>query len=61
MRLRTVVLGSLAHGLTYVSATALTYLLDASEKACFYSYVDSPPAKIAFYFAVSISDNSNGF
>ncbi|PGH35752.1 ubiquitin carboxyl-terminal hydrolase 7 [[Emmonsia] crescens] len=52
MRLHTVELSLLAYGLTLVSATALTYQLDASEKACFYSYVDSPPAKIAFYFAV---------
>lgn len=58
MRLHTVELSLLAYGLTLVSATALTYQLDASEKACFYSYVDSPPAKIAFYFAVSIFDYS---
>ncbi|KKZ61630.1 hypothetical protein EMCG_03815 [[Emmonsia] crescens] len=52
MRLHTVGLSLVAYGLTLVSATALTYQLDASEKSCFYSYVDSPPAKIAFYFAV---------
>ncbi|EEH21884.2 hypothetical protein PABG_04100 [Paracoccidioides brasiliensis Pb03] len=54
MRLHTVVLSLLALPcwLTVVSATALTYKLDASEKACFYTYVESPPAKVAFYFAV---------
>lgn len=37
------------------SATALTYKLLANEKACFYSFVEQKGAKIAFYFAVSIS------
>ncbi|KAF4635541.1 hypothetical protein G7Y89_g2549 [Cudoniella acicularis] len=35
-----------------VSATALTYKLQANEKACFYSNVDNKGAKVAFYFAV---------
>ncbi|OJD23117.1 hypothetical protein ACJ73_05536 [Blastomyces percursus] len=52
MRLHTVALSLLAYGFSLVSATALTYKLDASEKACFYSFVNQPPAKIAFYFAV---------
>ncbi|EAS31058.3 emp24/gp25L/p24 family protein [Coccidioides immitis RS] len=52
MRLFTFVLGLLAYIVSSVSATALTYKLDASEQACFYKWVDSPPAKIAFYFAV---------
>ncbi|OAX79375.1 hypothetical protein ACJ72_06305 [Emergomyces africanus] len=52
MRSHTVVASLLVYGLTLVSATALTYKLDASERACFYSYVEHPPAKIAFYFAV---------
>lgn len=34
------------------SATALTYKLEASEKACFYSNVEQPNTKVAFYFAV---------
>jgi hypothetical protein len=37
-----------------VSATALTYKLNANEKACFFSYLENKGAKIAFYFAVSI-------
>jgi len=36
-----------------VDATALTYKLGASEKACFYSNVEHKGAKVAFYFAVS--------
>ena len=35
-----------------VTATALTYRLEANEKACFYTNVDSSNAKVAFYFAV---------
>lgn len=37
-----------------VSATALTYKLSANEKACFFSFVETKGAKVAFYFAVSI-------
>jgi hypothetical protein len=36
-----------------VSATALTYRLEANEKACFYTNVEQANAKVAFYFAVS--------
>ncbi|KAI5295868.1 hypothetical protein KEM52_006675, partial [Ascosphaera acerosa] len=36
---------------SYVSATAITYKLDASEKACFYAWVSTPPQKVSFYFA----------
>jgi hypothetical protein len=36
-----------------VQATALTYKIDANEKACFYAWVDKVGEKIAFYFAVS--------
>ncbi|PBP17282.1 hypothetical protein BUE80_DR011993 [Diplocarpon rosae] len=35
-----------------VSATALTYKVGASEKACFFSFVEQKGAKLAFYFAV---------
>ena len=38
-----------------VEATTLTYQLQASEKACFYVWVDQPGKKVAFYFAVSES------
>lgn len=34
------------------SATALTYKLTPNEKACFFTQVDQPGVKIAFYFAV---------
>ena len=40
-----------------VSGTALTYKLDANEKACFYAQVDQRDVKIAFYFAVSSGSN----
>jgi len=36
-----------------VDATALTYKIDANERACFYAWVDKVGEKIAFYFAVS--------
>jgi hypothetical protein len=53
--------GLLACGLiasisSVASATALTYKLLANEKACFFTYVEQKGAKIAFYFAVSISN-----
>lgn len=35
-----------------VMATALTYRLEAHEKACFYASSQNPNDKIAFYFAV---------
>ncbi|KAF2703012.1 hypothetical protein K504DRAFT_539216 [Pleomassaria siparia CBS 279.74] len=35
-----------------VCATALTYKLDAHEKACFFATVEHKGTKIAFYFAV---------
>lgn len=34
------------------NATALTYNVDANEKACFYIMNDKPGKKIGFYFAV---------
>ena len=33
-------------------STALTYRLEAHEKACFFATVDDPGTKVAFYFAV---------
>jgi len=35
-----------------ISATSLTYKIDANEKACFYAWVDKVGEKMAFYFAV---------
>lgn len=37
---------------TFTSATALTYKLVPNEKECFYTWVEKPGSKIAFYFAV---------
>jgi hypothetical protein len=48
------VLGLWASAVSSVTATALTYKLDANEKACFYAQVEQQNAKVAFYFAVSI-------
>lgn len=39
-----------------VSATALTYKLPANEKSCYFTFVQNKGAKIAFYFAVSITE-----
>jgi hypothetical protein len=36
------------------SATALTYKLNAHEKACFYTDVTQQGSKVAFYFAVRL-------
>lgn len=53
MRLLLWACGVLASLSPIVSATALTYKLNANEKACFFSSVEHSGAKIAFYFAVS--------
>lgn len=37
---------------TTIYATALTYRLEAHEKACFFAQVDNKGTKVAFYFAV---------
>ncbi|KAA8617623.1 EMP24-GP25L domain containing protein [Pyrenophora tritici-repentis] len=37
---------------TVVYATALTYRLEAHERACFYAQVENKGTKLAFYFAV---------
>lgn len=38
---------------TNVAATALTYNVEAHEKACFYADTKKDNEKVAFYFAVS--------
>ena len=35
-----------------VYATALTYKLEAHERACFFTNVETKGTKVAFYFAV---------
>lgn len=55
MRLAALAIGLLATFASSVSATALTYKLEANEKACFHSYVEHPNSKIAYYFAVRLS------
>lgn len=52
MRLTTIAAGLIACLVTDVTATALTYKLDANEKACFYVDTKKDNEKIAFYFAV---------
>jgi hypothetical protein len=39
---------------TTVYATALTYRLEAHEKACFFASVENKGTKLAFYFAVRL-------
>lgn len=51
--MRFALLAGLASLVSSVSATALTYRLEANEKACFYTNVEQSNAKVAFYFAVS--------
>jgi hypothetical protein len=51
--MRFALLACLASLVSSVSATALTYRLEANEKACFYTNVEQANAKVAFYFAVS--------
>jgi hypothetical protein len=42
-----------------VEATALSYKIDANERACFYAWVDKVGEKIAFYFAVLFPSRGN--
>ncbi|KAF2646635.1 hypothetical protein P280DRAFT_387836 [Massarina eburnea CBS 473.64] len=42
----------LAYCTSLVYATALTYKLDAHERACFFANVEHKGTKVAFYFAV---------
>lgn len=53
MRFHSLLLGLLATAIPLVTATALTYNLEANEKACFYAQVEQVNSKVAFYFAVS--------
>lgn len=53
MHFHSLLLGLLAAAIPSVTATALTYKLEANEKACFFAEVDQQNAKLAFYFAVS--------
>jgi hypothetical protein len=55
MKIGLLTYGFIASLSSLASATALTYKLLANEKACFYTDVEQKGAKIAFYFAVSIS------
>jgi len=52
MQLPLISCGLLACLIAQVSATALTYKLQANEKACFYTSTKTKGEKIAFYFAV---------
>ncbi|CCU82087.1 unnamed protein product [Blumeria hordei] len=47
----------LAHFTSLVSATALTYMLGAHERACFYANVEKKGLKVAFYYAVQSGDS----
>ncbi|KAJ5182978.1 hypothetical protein N7492_000594 [Penicillium capsulatum] len=50
--MRFALLAGLASLVSSATATALTYRLDANEKACFYTDIDQLNSKVAFYFAV---------
>ncbi|KAH9882598.1 hypothetical protein J1614_000834 [Plenodomus biglobosus] len=52
MRLLLTIAGIFATLVTTAYATALTYRLEAHEKACFFAHVENKGAKVAFYFAV---------
>lgn len=56
--MRFALLAGLASLVSTISATALTYRLEANEKACFYTNVEQSNAKVAFYFAVSSPSSS---
>lgn len=55
MHFATLVIGLLASLVSTVTATALTYRLEANEKACFYNHIEEANTKMAFYFAVRIA------
>lgn len=57
--MRFTLLAGLASLVSCVTATALTYRLEANEKACFYTNVEQTNAKVAFYFAVSTFSLNN--
>lgn len=52
MRIFLALAGLVAYCASLVSATALTYKLDAHERACFFTNVAQKGLKVAFYFAV---------
>jgi len=52
MRLFLPSLAFLASFVATTQATALTYRLEAHEKACFFAHVENAGSKVAFYFAV---------
>ncbi|CAN8095302.1 unnamed protein product [Discula destructiva] len=52
MQLTTLAYGLVALFISQASATALTYKLQANEKACFYAHNKEKSQKLAFYFAV---------
>lgn len=52
MQFTTLLSATLALLTSKVMATALTYRLDAHERACFYTSSQNVNDKIAFYFAV---------
>jgi hypothetical protein len=52
MRTLLTLLSALLAYATVVYATALTYRLEAHEKACFFAHVENKGTKLAFYFAV---------
>lgn len=58
MRATNIVAGLLATLIPSVSATALTYKLEAHEKACFHADVTQKDVKVAFYFAVCLLSNT---
>ena len=52
MRMFLALTSLLAYFTSAAWATALTYRLDAHEKACFFANVEHKGTKVAFYFAV---------
>jgi hypothetical protein len=50
--MRLLILSILAALVSHAAATALTFKLGASERACFYVATQKDNEKIAFYFAV---------
>ena len=57
MRSLSILLSLWAVAISGVYSTALTYKLGASEKACFFAFVQRQDAKVAFYFAVRLHDS----
>ena len=51
LTMRFALFAGLASLVSFATATALTYRLEANEKACFFTNVEQSNAKVAFYFA----------